>query len=326
MTFGTFILFLCIAQILLLLLSPFFKNTYLRHYYKHVYHPIFQDNTRFKAKFYAVPVFYISLFGYLVFNFYSRVEPYIHENLSSFEKFFFLPIAIFTTPIFGILTMFKKPHSSLNPGLSKLYPFDNLLFYPNTPCRTCKREKPARSKHCSICNACVLLCDHHCVWVYNCIGSGNYRYFYLFLMDNTLFMAYASIRLLQITFSFRGKGDPVPRDVISLDILCWSFLLIVGVFTYMQLRIISDGMTGNEKDKWFTIQALAEEEKLVRSIDGKWYIKFMEGNVARFYSTNPYDEKVYNITEYEYIRTPEEIPNIYDKESMWENIKDVCEL
>ena len=43
-----------------------------------------------------------------------------------------------------------------------LFPYDNIVFTPNNKCRTCQFSKPARSKHCEACNACVARHDHHC--------------------------------------------------------------------------------------------------------------------------------------------------------------------
>lgn len=47
----------------------------------------------------------------------------------------------------------------------KRFKFDELMFQPKQQCKTCKFDKPARSKHCSLCKMCVEKADHHCIWV-----------------------------------------------------------------------------------------------------------------------------------------------------------------
>ncbi|KAI8931750.1 hypothetical protein NX059_011391 [Plenodomus lindquistii] len=72
------------------------------------------------------------------------------------------------------------------------YPYDRILYYPGVECRTCKFVKPARSKHCSICKTCVSRMDHHCIWVNNCLGRGNYKWFLALLLSTTLLIAYGA--------------------------------------------------------------------------------------------------------------------------------------
>ncbi|KAI7864629.1 DHHC palmitoyltransferase-domain-containing protein [Spinellus fusiger] len=60
------------------------------------------------------------------------------------------------------------------------FKYDDLLYTPRL-CPTCQLLKPARSKHCSMCKACIGRSDHHCAWINRCVGINNHRYFFLFL-------------------------------------------------------------------------------------------------------------------------------------------------
>lgn len=49
-------------------------------------------------------------------------------------------------------------------------------------CSKCNNHKPERAHHCSICGRCVMHMDHHCVWINQCVGLNNYRYFFQFVV------------------------------------------------------------------------------------------------------------------------------------------------
>ncbi|OAP58423.1 hypothetical protein AYL99_07513 [Fonsecaea erecta] len=72
------------------------------------------------------------------------------------------------------------------------YPYDFALFHPGYFCSTCRFPKPARSKHCSICKACIQKQDHHCIWINNCVGRNNYLWFHLLLVSIATLLFYGS--------------------------------------------------------------------------------------------------------------------------------------
>lgn len=57
------------------------------------------------------------------------------------------------------------------------------------------KPKPLRAHHCRTCNRCVLKQDHHCPWINGCVGFGNQRFFYLFLVYLTIGCFFVVVRV-----------------------------------------------------------------------------------------------------------------------------------
>jgi len=53
-------------------------------------------------------------------------------------------------------------------------------------CKWCAKYKPDRCHHCRVCRTCILKMDHHCPWIYNCVGFANHKYFCLLLLYTTM--------------------------------------------------------------------------------------------------------------------------------------------
>ena len=163
------------------------------------------------------------------------------------------------------------------------YPYDYKLFYPDIQCKTCKLSKPARSKHCSQCHVCVARADHHCVWVNNCLGRGNYKYFLALLVSTTSLLAYtALLAYLTVLPQVRHHFELSNWQVSDIEwwgdqVVVWSkayfdafnvALTIGGVarsgvgllalftvplpagFLAYHMYLIWAGMTTNERRKW----------------------------------------------------------------------------
>lgn len=147
--------------------------------------------------------------------------------------------------------------------------------------------KPPRSKHCSLCRACVARADHHCIWVNNCLGRGNYRWFLSLLLSTSILLAYGAY-LAYLTLApqirahmaaypdwhrsgYEGRQDRTGRILYRLDIwldvlstafdvggVCRGgvgFLALLtsplpaGLLAY-HIYLIWAGMTTNESGKW----------------------------------------------------------------------------
>ncbi|OLL26897.1 Palmitoyltransferase swf1 [Neolecta irregularis DAH-3] len=167
----------------------------------------------------------------------------------------------------------------------RIYPFDCIIFHPRNTCRTCKFEKPARSKHCSLCKTCVAKMDHHCAWINNCVGMNNTRYFLVFIGANLLYLLYGFwivsrliTGIVEATSSSRVDVD-IPPDVGQYQ-LWWDFafyretlgalliltgllqLVVVG-FLIFQLYLIYSGTTTNESMKWDDVKEAIKYKEIM---------------------------------------------------------------
>ena len=85
---------------------------------------------------------------------------------------------------------------------SNKYHYDGILYAKNHKCSTCGIIKGTSSI--ALRNQCVLIADHHCIWLNQCVGKNNRIYFLIFLLYHLIFFSYATWLIAMILY-YKGN-------------------------------------------------------------------------------------------------------------------------
>lgn len=129
-------------------------------------------------------------------------------------------------------------------------------------CGKCLRHKPDRVHHCSRCNACVDRMDHHCNWVDNCVGQGNYADFLLLVVELSLMAAlFACACLVRVVGGGTTASFGLPTfgpSWLMLSLWAGGTLALLSRCLCLHVRLLSAEMT--------TLEYLEKQSILYRTL------------------------------------------------------------
>lgn len=139
----------------------------------------------------------------------------------------------------------------LPPGKAKPYQL-NAEF---TFCERCSIERAPRAHHCSTCQSCILRLDHHCIWIHNCVGLYNIKYFYLYLISiSVIFTQMGTLTydyyFLCYTFTFNSP-DYLQTVLLKIGfyitgLICLMFTFGIFFLIYFQFNALYSNITSIE--------------------------------------------------------------------------------
>ena len=228
----------------------------------------------------VVQIFYLLLFLtlFFIYYFYGIKKYFPHKTLSYnlvYTLYTFIFFALYSFYLCSISDpgIIKKKNI---PILKQKYPYDFLFNSEKTECKKCKFAKINRSKHCRVCDKCIEKFDHHCIWINNCVGVKNMKYFLYFIFSHWVLVTYASIFGLSFFFyeikekdlfnqkfyDFKTKQQYKATFITIFRYLLWkNYIFFASVvmllstsfflffFMYYQFKLFIKNLTSTEQNK-----------------------------------------------------------------------------
>ncbi|KAL6071771.1 Palmitoyltransferase zdhhc2 [Balamuthia mandrillaris] len=156
-------------------------------------------------------------------------------------------------------------------------------------CSKCRKPKPDRAHHCRICKKCVLKMDHHCPWVNNCVGFGNYKYFILFVTYLPLLCFVALLCAVPyFTSSAFKEMSAASIQVYIIMVVCSVFGLGISGFAGVHLRLACLNMSTIESfDGYRTRIGSSVHSDRKRKVN-PYDLRSWRQNFEQVFGTNPW--------------------------------------
>lgn len=162
-------------------------------------------------------------------------------------------------------------------------------------CPFCKLNAPPRSRHCHVCDECVLKRDHHCIFAGKCVGFANYRYYIFLALYLWLGALYANIFHHEYVTEVVGGFGLGTLVTLFVPVLAWllgyttlyeffvTFMTGLSIFSlvlftgllFFQSGIIFRGQTSHERKKNKRDYDQGWRQNVKEVLGEKWYVAWL---------------------------------------------------
>uniref|UniRef100_A0A7S1A983 Palmitoyltransferase n=1 Tax=Noctiluca scintillans TaxID=2966 RepID=A0A7S1A983_NOCSC len=148
-------------------------------------------------------------------------------------------------------------------------------------CKWCATYKPDRCHHCRVCRTCILKMDHHCPWIYNCVGFRNHKYFILLILYSVLDTHFIVWTMSTTVVASVEDCDSLARTFVVLfaETLAALFAFLTTIFFGFHVMLVSQNMT--------TIEFCEKSAKHVESKATPKYSRSFYDNVRSVLGDTP---------------------------------------
>ena len=191
------------------------------------------------------------------------------------ENFYIRILALFLyDPIALLILITHTKAMCTDPGYVPIpfEPYEQIhhpsIRYQHIFCGKCNNPRPLRAHHCEICKKCTLKMDHHCPWVFDCIGYYNQKNFYQFLFystfGNLIACAFLFYRVLTTDFTIHNY---VPRGIVvhnPFELIIYMFVplnILFSCMTAFALFIAVGSLFASQTIMIFNNQTTIEKKK-----------------------------------------------------------------
>lgn len=172
---------------------------------------------------------------------YSLILPNFPTTalISLSALYVFLSLSVVLTTIICTVADPTDPavKSKRNPKVSQRAADVSNPAFPKL-CLKCETHVGFKSKHCGVCNRCSANFDHHCAWLNNCVGKGNYRWFLvtIYLVEMAVALqAYSGAQLIVMIVS---QGLESSEILAKYNVGDRGYLFLISISLVLVLSLL----------------------------------------------------------------------------------------